>query len=128
MAKKFLETLTRYAKEMGLSEAVPGSTNVMTPPVTGNPAGQMNNNVGAMTVDELAKQEQDHVKTTNDINSRIQSGHATEEDYSALQAATASLSQIAQAKAKLNTQTGKPVAGATGSSGAPTNPLVKPLV
>lgn len=128
MAKKFLEALEKYAKEMGinLNEAVPGSTNVMTPPVTSNTGGQPNSASGA-SVDEIAKQEQDFLKTTNDVNQRIQSGSATPQDYEALKAATSGLADIQTQKAKLNPQQ-KP--GATGGSTTPSatnNPLVKPL-
>lgn len=128
MAKKFLEALEKYTKELGLTEAVPGSTNVMTPPVTANTAGKPNN-TGQMSIDDLAKQEADHLKTTNDINTRIQSGHATAEEYAALQNATAGLAAIQAAKAKLVAPVKPGTAGATPTGSAPsTNPLVKPLV
>ena len=121
MATKFLDALEKYAKELGVdlyNEAVPGSTNVMTPPVNNQVTNNTNSNA---SIDDLVKKEQEFTKTTNDVNQRIQAGAATPQDYEALKAATSGLADIQTQKAKLTPQQ-------TPGSKPSVNSLVKPLV
>jgi hypothetical protein len=126
---KFLESIEKYRKAMGLTEAVPGTTGVTDMP-SAKPAVPGKDNIEELSVDDIANLEKGHVKTTEDITSRIKLGTATEADYTALAAASMDLEKIQAAKAKLNAAS-KPAntpAAANTVKPAGTNSLNKPLV
>jgi len=128
MTSKFLQKLDEYAKANGLNglaEAVPGSTPITAPAANSTPQ-PIDPSLEKLNVDELSRKEADHIKSTQDITSRIQKGAATPEDYTALDAAMAGLKGIQQIKSKLtgkSTTPGGPVTTATAS-----NSLSKPLI
>jgi hypothetical protein len=130
---KFLEAIEHYKKELGLTEAIPGSAPVMSPTqnapqATGNQAPTTGPvDYSKMSDDEKAARHNQAVQTINDVMTKIKTNSATPKDYEALNLATTDMNAIQSAQSPTTTPTAG-VAGTAQASGAkPSNPLIKPL-
>lgn len=132
---KFLEAIEHYTKELGLTEAIPGSTPVMSPTQGApQPTGAATPPVagGAVDYSKLTPEEQQArhgqaVKTINDVMAKIKSSQATPKDYEALTLATTDMNAIQAAQSPTTTPTAGVAGTAQASAAKPSNPLIKPL-
>lgn len=130
---KFLEAIEHYKKEMGLKEAIPGSTPVTTPAATPGipptppaPATSGAVDFSKLSPDEQAQRHMKAVQTVQGVMDKIKAGTAKAEDYTTLSSATTDMNALQAVQA---TKPGAPATpGATSAAAAPSNPLVKPLV